>query len=76
MAAMSGAAIPAALADQLTAAADDPDLAFRIGVDHAVTVCERLLEGGAPGLHFFTMNRATSTLQVCEQLGWTPISHR
>jgi methylenetetrahydrofolate reductase (NADPH) len=75
MAAMSGAAIPAALADQLTAAAHDPDQAFRIGVDYAVTVCERLLEGGAPGLHFFTMNRATSTLHVCEQLGWTAISH-
>jgi len=71
MSAMSGAPIPADLLAQLHAAEHDAERARRIGVDHAIRVCRELLDGGAPGLHFFTMNRAGSTLEVCEQLGWT-----
>src|SRR3954470_8519339 len=58
MAAMSGASLPGALVDRLHAAADGPEEVRRIGVQHATELCRRLLDGGAPGLHFYTMNRA------------------
>ena len=70
MAAMSGASIPLDLAERLHAVADQPDEVRRIGVQHATELCQRLLDGGAPGLHFYTMNRAAATLQVCANLGW------
>jgi methylenetetrahydrofolate reductase (NADPH) len=72
MAAMSGAPVPAELLNKLRAADSDPELGRRIGVEHTLRVCQALLDGGAPGLHFYTMNKATSTLEVCTALGWRP----
>jgi methylenetetrahydrofolate reductase (NADPH) len=71
MAAMSGAPVPVELLERLHTADGDPETGRRIGVEHTLRVCQRLLDGGAPGLHFYTMNRAASTLEVCEALGWT-----
>ena len=70
MAAMSGTNIPLDLAKRLQAVADQPDEVRRIGVEHATRLCQELLDGGASGLHFYTMNRASATLEVCENLGW------
>jgi methylenetetrahydrofolate reductase (NADPH) len=70
MAEMSGSNIPLDLAQRLQAVADEPDDVRRIGVEHATLLCQALLHGGAPGLHFFTMNRAAATLEVCANLGW------
>jgi methylenetetrahydrofolate reductase (NADPH) len=70
MAALSGASLPPALADRLLAVADTPDEVRRVGVEHATELCRDLLDGGAPGLHFYTMNRAAATLEVCANLGW------
>jgi methylenetetrahydrofolate reductase (NADPH) len=70
MAAMSGSAIPLALAQRLQSVADRPDEVRRVGVEHATELCRALLDGGAPGLHFYTMNRAAATLEVCANLGW------
>ena len=70
MAAMSGTNIPLELAERLQAVADLPDEVRRIGVEHATQLCQQLLDGGAPGLHFYTMNRAAATLDVCRNLGW------
>jgi methylenetetrahydrofolate reductase (NADPH) len=70
MAAMSGTDLPVALAERLQAVADEPDEVRRIGVDYATQLCQDLLDGGAPGLHFYTMNRAAATLEVCGNLGW------
>jgi methylenetetrahydrofolate reductase (NADPH) len=70
MAAMSGTDVPVALARRLHAVADRPDEVRRIGVEHATELCRALLDGGAPGLHFFTMNRAAATVEVCANLGW------
>jgi methylenetetrahydrofolate reductase (NADPH) len=70
MAAMSGASVPDELAEKLLAVADRPDEVRRVGVEHATALCRRLLDGGAPGLHFYTMNRAAATLEVCANLGW------
>jgi methylenetetrahydrofolate reductase (NADPH) len=72
MAQMSGTTIPAALGERLHAAADDPAEVRRVGVAHATELCRALLDAGAPGLHFYTMNRAAATLEVCANLGWEP----
>ena len=76
MAAMSGTSIPLDLAEQLQRVADDPDEVRRIGVEHATGLCRELLAGGAPGLHFYTMNRAAATLEVCANLGIEPAGAR
>ena len=70
MAAMSGTSIPEELGEKLLAVADRPDLVRQVGVEHATLLCRRLLDGGAPGLHFYTMNRAAATMEVCANLGW------
>jgi methylenetetrahydrofolate reductase (NADPH) len=76
MAAMSGTNIPLDLAGRLQSVADRPDEVRRIGVEHATRLCQELLDGGAPGLHFFTMNRAAPTLEVCRNLGWETATAR
>ncbi|MEO8162812.1 MAG: methylenetetrahydrofolate reductase [NAD(P)H] [Ilumatobacteraceae bacterium] len=68
MAQMSGAAFPQWLADRL-ADTDDADEVQRIGVDVATQLCAKLLEFGAPGLHFYTLNRSTATRQIYANLG-------
>lgn len=73
MAAMSGASVPLDLAEKLHAAADRPEDVRRVGVEHATVLCRQLLDGGAPGLHFYTMNRAAATLEVCANLGWETV---
>ena len=67
MAQMSGAAFPQWLADRL-ANTDDPDEIHRIGVDTASQLCAQLLEVGAPGLHFYTLNRSTATREIYANL--------
>jgi methylenetetrahydrofolate reductase (NADPH) len=73
MAAMSGTEVPLELAARLHAVADRPEEVRRIGVEHATRLCRDLLEAGAPGLHFYTMNRAAATLEVCANLGFEPV---
>lgn len=68
MAEMSGAALPTWLADRLDKV-DDPDDVRRVGVEAATELCRDLLDAGAPGLHFYTMNRSTATLEIHANLG-------
>src|SRR5918911_742124 len=70
MATMSGTSIPDELASKLLAVAEHPDLVRQVGVEHATQLCRQLLDGGAPGLHFYTMNRTAATMEVCANLGW------
>ena len=68
-AALSGAQFPADLAERFHAIADDQDAVQQLGVEVAAQQCQRLLDIGAPGLHFFTLNRSTSTIEVYQALG-------
>ena len=71
MAELSGAAFPAWLAERLDRT-DDAEEIRRIGVDAATELCQGLLNAGAPGLHFYTMNRSTATSEIYANLGLSP----
>lgn len=68
-AALSGAAFPADLADRFAAVSDEPDSVAAMGVEVAAEMCQQLLDAGAPGLHFYTLNRSRSTIEVYRALG-------
>jgi methylenetetrahydrofolate reductase (NADPH) len=68
-AALSGAEFPADLAARLEAVADHPAEVRRIGVEVASELCRDLLAAGAPGLHFYTLNRSPATREIFANLG-------
>lgn len=68
MAAMSGAAFPEWLAQRLEAF-EDPEDIRRVGVEAATELGQALLNAGAPGLHFYTLNRSTATREIYANLG-------
>ncbi|HMA47236.1 MAG TPA: methylenetetrahydrofolate reductase [NAD(P)H] [Frankiaceae bacterium] len=65
---LSGTTFPADLADRLHRVADDPAAVRAIGVEVASRLSRRLLAGGAPGVHFYTLNRSTSTREIFQVL--------
>lgn len=69
MAELSGTPLPAAVVSRLEAVADDPAAIREVGVQIATELSQRLLAEGAPGLHFYTMNRSLATLEVYANLG-------
>jgi methylenetetrahydrofolate reductase (NADPH) len=68
MTAMCGAALPAALAENLAAVEGDPAAVLAVGVEHATAQCRDLLRRGAPGIHFYTLNKSPATRQILEML--------
>lgn len=66
---MCGAEIPRWLGKRLAAYGDDVDSIRAFTADVVADLCQRLIAGGAPGLHFYTLNRARATLAICERLG-------
>ena len=70
MSELQGSEFPKDLAAKLEAAEPDgPEAVHRVGVEEATRLCRELLDGGAPGLHFFTLNRSMATREIYEALG-------
>ena len=65
---MCGASIPAGLERELAARAGDPDAVTELGVAYATLQCSELLARGAPGIHFYTLNRSTATRAILAAL--------
>lgn len=68
MSKMAGAAFPTDLADAVESATS-PEDRQRIVVDAAVEMGQALIDGGAPGLHLYCMNRSQTVLEIVDQLG-------
>jgi len=65
---MCGAEIPRWIAKRMQAHGDDAEAIRQLSAEVVAGLCRRLLEGGAPGLHFYTLNRARPTLAVLDLL--------
>jgi methylenetetrahydrofolate reductase (NADPH) len=66
--ALCGADLPAPLLASLDQYATNDEACADFGIEYATRQCEELLRGGVPGLHFYTLNKARSTLQVVRNL--------
>ncbi|WP_051795568.1 methylenetetrahydrofolate reductase [NAD(P)H] [Streptomyces sp. NRRL S-87] len=73
---LSDARFPTALARHLEAAQGDPRAGHAIGVEYATAMARRLLDEGAPGLHYITLNRSTATLEIHEAVRPAPVRRR
>ena len=68
MAELSGAAMPPEVLEQIEPIADDKAAVRAKGIELATDLCRDLLAGGAPGLHFITLNRSKATVEIFEAL--------
>jgi methylenetetrahydrofolate reductase (NADPH) len=65
---MCGATIPPGVMTELERRADDPDAVLQFGVAYATQQCADLLRRGAPGIHFYTLNRSPATRAILSSL--------
>ncbi|TDC91797.1 methylenetetrahydrofolate reductase [NAD(P)H] [Nonomuraea deserti] len=71
---LSGAPFPPRLAARFEAVKDDPAAVRRLGIEHGAELCQRLLDEGAPGIHFITFNRSSATREVFQRLSGVRLS--
>jgi len=67
-----GIEIPRWVALKMEGYMDDHASIRAFGLDVMTSICERLIAGGAPGLHFYTLNQSALTLELCKRLGLAP----
>jgi len=65
---LCGATLPRALAQELEPVQADPEAVARVGIRHAAAQCRELLQKGAPGIHFYTLNKSRATREILEHL--------
>ena len=63
-----GTSVPDEIVERISAHGDDAEAIRAEGIAIAAELCEDLLAGGAPGLHFYTLNRSTATLEIFAKL--------
>ena len=66
-----GAEVPEEIVERLSAAGPEPADIRAEGIAVAAELCQELLDGGAPGLHFYTLNRSRATLEIFAKLNVT-----
>lgn len=66
----AGAEIPRWLTKKLNAYKPESEDLIQFGIEFVSSLCERLLEGGAPGFHFYTLNKAKSSETIAKNLGF------
>lgn len=64
MAELSGAELPEPLRAKLEKVQDDPAAQAKVGIEYAIAQCRELLAGGAPGIHFYTLNKSHATTEI------------
>jgi len=69
--ALCGADLPAPLRAGLERHGDNDEAVAQFGIEYATRQCEDLLREGAPGLHFYTLNKARSTIEILKNLSVT-----
>ena len=69
MAELSGTPLPQSVRERIEAVESDVAEVRKVGIDIASEICAELLSRGVPGLHFYTMNSATSTLEIVKRIG-------
>lgn len=69
---LCGAKIPPRLQERLSRVENDDEEAVKLGIDYATEQCRELLDYGAPGLHFYSLNKARSVRAVFDNLGLVP----
>jgi methylenetetrahydrofolate reductase (NADPH) len=72
--ALCGAGLPASLLTELDRRGDDEEAVAQFGIEYATRQCEELLRESAPGLHFYTLNKAKSTSQIVGNLNLANMS--
>lgn len=69
---MCGSKLPPQIVERLDSFGDDHDASRQYGIDLATEMCDELIRGGVPGIHFYTLNRCDSTRQVLRNLKLVP----
>jgi methylenetetrahydrofolate reductase (NADPH) len=69
MAELGGTPIPEKISKLFNGISEDPDAVRKVGAELATKLCQELIALKVPGLHFYTMNTAVATLEICENLG-------